>query len=174
MTPKEGVEVVVIGFSFVVVVAISVEGAIETFGASVTVDRPNTGTPLGNVRFAFGNDAILVVTPNTGLVVDTTVSVAVVAIGGVIPTDRVTELLVVVAVGIGVSFVVIVNNGKVLELVLMIDGNCTMLSFVTERIGLVIVFDIFSVVFVDSIAKKIKFGHISFDFERSILPLSFL
>jgi len=122
VVPKAAVEVVLVvatGVSLIVV-----------FGGSVTVvDRPNTGVPLGNVGFAFGNDDILVVTPNAGVVellLDIGVSLTVTAAAatavvvgvetiGAILNDGVTELAVVTVgvignengAGSGFSFIII-------------------------------------------------------------------
>ena len=150
MVPKAAVEVVLVvatGVSLIVV-----------FGGSVTVvDRPNTGVPLGNVGFAFGNDDILVVTPNAGVVellLDTGVSLtvtaaaAVVVVGvetiGAILHNGVTELAVVTVgvignengAGSGFSFIIIgvvvtIDTG---------DANDITFSLVVVTIELAIVF----------------------------------
>lgn len=143
MLPIEGVEVVVTGISLIV-----------AFGGSVTVvDKPNTGVPLGNVGLAFGNEDILVVTPNAGVVellLDTTTAVVVVI--GAVETigktlnDGVTELVVVKAdvignengAGVGFSFVVVVG-----VVVTMDTGDANDITFslvVVVTTGLAIIF----------------------------------
>lgn len=144
MLPIEGVEVVVTGVSLIVV-----------FGGSVTVvDKPNTGVPLGNVGLAFGNEDILVVTPNAGVVellLDTTAAVVVVVIGavetiGITLNDGVTELVVVKAdvignengAGVGFSFVAVV--GVVVTIGTGDANDITFSLVVVVTTGLAIIF----------------------------------